>query len=566
MAQTERQKMLKSIAGKLTAATLKSGIKKLTAHTGGGEVAGTSTSNTRNVMRPRTTSSSPAPMQTQQASVPAISSGARSAVTDSGDATERIRTLQSALKKLTAAGYSADANGNFSRTQSPTNPNNQIAADQAALIQDTGAGGGTGSSFLDLMQGEFNNIEAEKGQIQNFYNSYKNTFDRHLDQQLDQINASMDRRAEALENTNRAAVRGQETVSLSTGLARYTPNQAANLVTSVEREGQQKLIDLEVQRNGLITEAVQSNEQNQFALFEKTMTQIQQVDNQRRNLITQMYNLSLQEERLQLTKDEYAYNRQKDRSASLSNVAYKNWSNYEDPQQAADYIKRVAEEYDIEPFMLLGEVYAIDAAIESETRNLVSNLAQQYPDADISLEGGWESAVSAVRASPTYRNNQRMAELDIQYKQAQINNVYNQMSSRSSGGGGSGGGRASNLQAELVDSISVYKSGEMGADFASVDAAIRKTALDYNLEVSEVQAAYNGFFGAYGEEEAGDPQRATYTDVTGKRITVGQTPRSNSLDNMSSQGFINKVYESREQRNRLYQNMMLKPSTISAGN
>lgn len=172
---------------------------------------------------------------------------------------------------------------------------------------------------------------------QNLINSYKNTFTQRMQEER---------------TTTANAVRSANTVNMRTGISRYAPSQAQQVLTSVEREGLDRIRKIGIEENQLIAEAEQNLAEKKYDVFLQKRSELKDIRKERVDQLNKIQEAGQKEfeykrellqkevENLQKQKDEIILDARKNGATSDVINAISNATSFTDAVNVAgDYLQ-----------------------------------------------------------------------------------------------------------------------------------------------------------------------------------------------------------------------------------
>lgn len=115
---------------------------------------------------------------------------------------------------------------------------------------------------------------------------------------VDSIKSIFNRRREQQKEVNKNIVSGLTITGIRAGRQRFAPEVQEGILSAAERDGIQRIADLDAQELSLIQEAKAANDANQFALLNAKMNEIATARKDKSAVIKQLHDMAVEEEKL----------------------------------------------------------------------------------------------------------------------------------------------------------------------------------------------------------------------------------------------------------------------------
>lgn len=157
--------------------------------------------------------------------------------------------------------------------------------------------------------------EAEVKSMTSMFDNMSATLDANTNSLIAGIKNTFASRINQMKEINRAAEAGTETAGFVSGRARYAPEIQTAILSNVEREGVNRIMDLEAQEKQLIAEAQSASDGKKMELLFKKMNTLSDVHSSKMSAIADLnkemiemekFNLQVAAEKRQQMKDDIA--------------------------------------------------------------------------------------------------------------------------------------------------------------------------------------------------------------------------------------------------------------------
>jgi hypothetical protein len=191
--------------------------------------------------------------------------------------------------------------------------------------------------------------------------------DQATELMIENIKRTFDIREQQLLAQQEATLGGLSVAGQRSGRSRYAPEVQSSIVSKQEREYVMKLAELDVQELQLIQEAINANEDKQFAILDEKIKAIDQARQDKQTLVKDLWNISLQEQKnaLDIKQDTRAQESfDIDRTFKLAEgYAPQIWNTIKDLPESASLqtIQDFAKQYNIDPNALMASVIEYEA-------------------------------------------------------------------------------------------------------------------------------------------------------------------------------------------------------------
>lgn len=183
---------------------------------------------------------------------------------------------------------------------------NQNGKTDTAAGTKTEDGGNEGGSDIQSEIDQINAaLDAEYQSSVNLLDSALSTADNNTASLISSIQGMFSARIKQQQEINKRYERGVKTAGIVSGSSRYTPELQSGMIAAAEREGLNKIADLQAQEMQLIAQANQANEENRFKLLSERMSVLRDKRKEKQSAIADLYQRVLDEEKLRMDRAKF---------------------------------------------------------------------------------------------------------------------------------------------------------------------------------------------------------------------------------------------------------------------
>jgi len=266
---------------------------------------------------------------------------------------------------------------------------------------------------------------------QDFYETQIDTYSQRMDNLrdtmatqnqalIDNIKNTYARRKQQMRQINKARVGNVRTAQIRSGRARYAPTLSEGAIGSEEREGLQRITDLDNKMNSAINQARMAATKQDYKMLNQTMNNLTKMhENQTENLLQQLQLARDSEDRaLEKAKDELEIKEmgmeiKETKAANAATSALPQLT--QDPEKNKDLIQKTADQYGVDYEQVASQVLELQQEQQKmlfERGEDIFDIAKQLPEGDTYImpdgtvvEGVKEEDPDIVSVTKTIGNN-----------------------------------------------------------------------------------------------------------------------------------------------------------------